>query len=175
MHALLAERDARAASGIQPADGQRIVRALEVFAASGRPLSSWQAETSRPLVDPASRRCLVLEPERSLVTRRIEARFEAMVEQGGLEEVRALLALDLPAELPAMKAIGVRELAGVLEGTRSLDEAIVQAKAATRRYAKRQMTWFRNQFGEEWRRVALSEGEAPLENALEELTETGRK
>ncbi|WP_048646444.1 tRNA (adenosine(37)-N6)-dimethylallyltransferase MiaA [Nitratireductor soli] len=169
LHVVLKERDPSAASNIQPADGQRIVRALEVFSASGRPLSAWQAETSRPLVDPASRRCLVLEPERSLVTRRIEARFEAMVEEGGLDEVRALLALDLPADLPAMKAIGVRELAGFLGGTRSLDDAIVQAKAATRRYAKRQTTWFRNQFGAEWQRIALSEGGAPLDGLLEGL------
>ncbi|EKF20845.1 tRNA (adenosine(37)-N6)-dimethylallyltransferase MiaA [Nitratireductor pacificus] len=170
LHALLRERDPATASALQPADGQRIVRALEVLEASGRPLSAWQGEASGgSLVDPASCRCLVLEPARPLVTRRIEARFEAMVEQGGLDEVRALLALDLPPDLPAMKAIGVRELAAFLAGTQSRDEAITQAKAATRRYAKRQMTWFRNQFGAAWRRVAFDDGEAPLNSVRDML------
>ncbi|MBN7762789.1 tRNA (adenosine(37)-N6)-dimethylallyltransferase MiaA [Nitratireductor aquibiodomus] len=161
LHGLLAERDPDAASAIGTGDAQRITRALEVFEASGRPLSAWQQENTPPLVDRASSRCIVLEPEREFVRQRIGQRFDRMVEEGALEEVKALLALDLPPELPAMKAIGVPELAACLANECALEDAIERAKTATRRYSKRQGTWFRNQLGEDWLRVPLSS-----ENAL---------
>ena len=157
LHELLRRDDPAAAKSIDPADGQRIVRALEVFEASGRPLSEWQSATGSPLVDPHSARLLVIEPERSLLVRRIDHRFDAMVGSGALEEVRAIGALDIAPELPAMKAIGVRELLAAERGELSFAEAIEKAKIATRQYAKRQSTWFRNQLGAEWERISITD------------------
>ena len=88
-----------------------------------------------------------------MLVERIEQRFARMVEQGAIDEVKALLALELDAQLPAMKAIGVRELGMVIEGRISLAEAERLAAIATRQYAKRQATWFRNQLGPEWQRL----------------------
>lgn len=157
LHAVLAGLDPVAADTLQPNDGQRIVRALEIFEASGRSILDWQASRGRPLVNADSARLMVLEPERADVVARIERRFDTMIEDGAMEEVRALVALDLPPLMPAMKAIGVRELAAVMAGTATLPEAVTKAKAATRQYAKRQSTWFRNQFGANWRRVQPEE------------------
>lgn len=154
LHRLLAERDPEAAARLRPGDGQRIVRALEVLDATGRPLSHWRQSRGAPLVDPDRARMLVLDPDRARLSERISARFEQMVEAGALDEVGRLLDLGLDPSLPAMKAIGVRELAAVLAGALSLDEAKQRAKAATRQYAKRQMTWFRNQLGAGWARLA---------------------
>lgn len=162
LHATLWQRDRAAAEALQPQDGQRIVRALEVVEASGRSILDWQAQRGRPLVDAASARLLVLEPDRAAVVARIESRFDRMVEAGAIEEVRALLALGLSQRMPAMKAIGVRELAGVLEGAMTLADAIAKAKAATRQYAKRQSTWFRNQFGTAWQRIHAPDAQYPL-------------
>ncbi len=153
LHGLLAEGDPASAARIRPSDGQRIVRALEVVDASGKPLSAWQSERQRALVDSATAQRIVLEPGRPLLARRIEERFQRMLEAGALDEVRTLLRLNLPPSMPAMKAIGVRELSAVVAGELSLEEAAERAKAATRQYAKRQMTWFRHQFGPEWQRV----------------------
>jgi tRNA dimethylallyltransferase len=153
LHAELAARDEASARALEPSDGQRIVRALEVLEASGRPIRDWRSERSRPLVEAASAKLIVLQPERDVVISRIERRFERMVEEGALDEVRALLALGIDPSMPALKAIGVPELAAVLGGTSDLDTAIAQARAATRRYAKRQVTWLRHQMGEEWRRL----------------------
>ncbi|MDN2579081.1 tRNA (adenosine(37)-N6)-dimethylallyltransferase MiaA [Aquibium sp. ELW1220] len=159
LHALLTTRDAAAAARIGPADGQRIVRALEVLEATGRPIGHWQARRGPSLIDPATARCLVIAPDRALLRQRIDDRFDAMVAAGALEEVRALLALDLDPALPAMKAIGVPELAGHLQGTSTLEAALERAKAATRQYAKRQDTWFRHQLGTEWQRIGPMEGD----------------
>ena len=153
LHALLAAGDAEAAGRIGPADGQRIVRALEVLDATGRPIGYWQARRGPCLVDPATARRLVIAPDRTLLRARIDTRFDGMIENGALDEVAELLALGLDPSLPAMKAIGVPELAAHLRGAASLDEALAQAKAATRHYAKRQETWFRHQLGPEWERI----------------------
>ncbi len=155
LHERLRTHDPRAAETIGGTDGQRIVRALEVFEASGRPLSEWQSAAGSPLVDPHSARRLVIEPERSLLVRRIDRRFDAMIEGGALEEVRAIEAMDIGDELPAMKAIGVRELLAAGRGELSLPDAVEKAKIATRQYAKRQSTWFRNQLGPEWERISI--------------------
>ncbi|WP_051375946.1 tRNA (adenosine(37)-N6)-dimethylallyltransferase MiaA [Aliihoeflea sp. 2WW] len=153
LHRQLGERDAAAAERLRPNDGQRIVRALEVVEASGRSILDWQGDRSAPFVDAASAAMIVLAPEREFVRANIDRRFDEMVDAGALDEVRAILALDLAPTLPAMKAIGVPELAEHLRGKVTLDEAITRAKAATRQYAKRQDTWFRNQLGPEWERV----------------------
>lgn len=154
LHRTLAAADPDSATRIRPSDGQRIVRALEVLEASGRPMGQWHCEPVRPLVDSGSARKIVLEPDRKLLRERIENRFDQMLAEGALEEVRALLALGLPPSMPAMKAIGVPELSDALSGRVSIEEAAARAKAATRRYAKRQMTWFRHQLGPDWQRIA---------------------
>ncbi|MBN9271449.1 MAG: tRNA (adenosine(37)-N6)-dimethylallyltransferase MiaA, partial [Mesorhizobium sp.] len=153
LHGTLMQRDAAAAARLRPSDGQRIVRALEVLEASGRSILDWHGRNGPPLIDRASARFLVIEPERAELARRIEQRFDAMIAQGALDEVSRLVALDLDPALPAMKAIGVRELQAVLAGTMTAADAIGRAKTATRQYAKRQATWFRHQLGGEWRRL----------------------
>jgi len=140
----LAEVDPAAEAAIFPADRQRLVRALSVHRASGRALSDWKADT-RPLLAPASYDALVVEPERERLYASCDARVDVMMAQGALDEVRALVARGLPPELPAMKAVGVRELADHLAGDLSLDDAVAAVKQSTRNYAKRQLTWFRNQ------------------------------
>lgn len=150
LHALLAERDPAVAERLTPTDGQRIVRALEVLDATGRSLAHWQAQRSAPLLDTAGAEKIILEPDRDVLAARIDARFDRMLAEGAQREVSELMALNLAASLPAMKAIGVPELSGVQLGHMGLEEAARQAKAATRQYAKRQMTWFRNQFGPDW-------------------------
>lgn len=158
LHRRLAQQDAAAAARLKPADGQRIVRALEVWDASGRSILDWQGQRGQPLVERASAQCLVIEPDRDELGARIGLRFDAMLERGALDEVRELARLDLDPALPAMKAIGVRELQAALAGEMSFAEAIERAKTATRQYAKRQSTWFRNQLGPEWKRVGPGYG-----------------
>jgi len=145
LHALLLERDPSSAASIRPSDKQRTVRALEVLDATGRPLSDWQRMAAAPPLMSAAVPRFVLEPDRAELHRRIETRFDQMVAEGALREVEALLRQNLDPELPAMKAIGVRAFAAHLRGDVSLDAAIASAKTETRRYAKRQSTWFRNQ------------------------------
>jgi tRNA dimethylallyltransferase len=136
--------DPDAEARISPGDRQRLTRAFEVHEATGRSLSAWQAATT-PAMAPGAFSALVLEPPREALYARCDARFQAMVEAGALEEVRALMARNLAPDLPAMKAVGVRELAAHLAGEISLAEAIAQGQMQTRRYAKRQLTWLRNQ------------------------------
>lgn len=146
-HAELARRDPVMAARLAPGDRQRLVRAWEVLEATGRSLADWQAEPAR--ADPDAPRltplCLVLEPPRAAVYAACDARFRAMLEAGALEEVRRLAALHLDPALPAMKAVGVPELMAHLRGEIDLLSAIAAAQQATRRYAKRQFTWFRHQ------------------------------
>ncbi len=153
LHGILAQKDPAAAATLRPGDSQRILRALEVLEASGQSILQWQAKRGGPLVDAGSARLLVVEPARAELVRRIDARFEAMMEQGALDEVRELCALGLDAAKPAMKAIGVRELAAALTGELTMEEATERARIATRQYAKRQATWFRHQFDARWHRV----------------------
>lgn len=153
LHAALAAVDPQTAARLNPQDGQRILRALEIFEASGRPISAFQAERGPALVDPARARRLIVLPDRQVLKSRIDRRFAAMMDEGAVEEVRALLSLGLPPEVPAMKAIGVPEIAAMLEGRLDRATATEQAAAATRQYAKRQMTWFRNQMDDSWERI----------------------
>ena len=153
LHAELAGLDPVMAGRLRPADRQRILRALEVVLTTGRSIIEFQGRGGAKIVDPPSARCIVLEPQRPLLHARINQRFARMVDEGALDEVRQLLALDVPPQHPAMKAIGVSQLAGYLAGRHSLERAVELASTATRQYAKRQMTWFRNQLGEEWERI----------------------
>ncbi len=139
----LAKSDPEAAARIAPGDRQRLTRAAEVFEATGKPLSTWQAETEGALAD--DWRAVILAPPREALYARCGARFAEMIEHGALEEVRTLTARGLDPAQPAMKAVGVRELASHLAGETSLEEATAAAAQETRRFAKRQMTWFRNQ------------------------------
>ncbi|WP_031553229.1 tRNA (adenosine(37)-N6)-dimethylallyltransferase MiaA [Parvularcula oceani] len=143
VRAALIARDP-AAGALVPADRQRHVRALSVLEATGRPLSSWQKEPPSRLTE-GPFRAAVLSPPRDALYDRIERRFDAMIEAGALGELRALLARDLPPGLPLLKALGVPELAAHLRGELALEEAVSAAKRATRRFAKRQLTWFRGQ------------------------------
>jgi tRNA dimethylallyltransferase len=153
LHAELSRLDPQMGERLRPADRQRILRALEVFRATGRSITEFQGRGGEKIVDPLSARCLVLQPDRPLLHVRINQRFATMMEEGAPDEVRHLLALDLPPQHPAMKAIGVSQITEHLAGRISRDEAIELSSIATRQYAKRQMTWFRNQLGEEWERL----------------------
>ncbi|TIP59784.1 MULTISPECIES: tRNA (adenosine(37)-N6)-dimethylallyltransferase MiaA [unclassified Mesorhizobium] len=157
LHRILLREDSAAGMMLKPTDGQRIVRALEVLDASGRSILEWQAARGRPLIDRVSTRFLVIEPDRAELVKRIEARFDRMLEKGAIDEVRRLAELGLDPDLPAMKAIGVRELRAAMAGELSFPEAIERAKIATRQYAKRQATWFRHQLGPEWLRLRLGD------------------
>lgn len=140
----LAEIDPRAEARIAAGDRQRLVRAMAVADHTGRALSDWTADTD-PLLPPGSWDGLVVEPDRAMLYERCDVRVSRMVEQGALDEVRALAARGLDPDLPAMKAVGVREFAAHLAGRITLDEAVEAVRQATRHYAKRQLTWFRNQ------------------------------
>jgi tRNA dimethylallyltransferase len=148
----LARLDPEAAARIARGDRQRLVRALAVAEATGRPLSAWQADTQPPLA-PDAWRAVVLEPPRAALYAACDTRLAAMFGAGAIEEVRALAARGLDPALPAMKAVGVRELIAHLGGRLSEDEALVRAQQETRRFAKRQLTWFRNQ-APDWARIA---------------------
>ncbi len=143
-HARLAERDPVMAARLAPGNSQRLVRAWEVLEATGRSLAEWQAV---PPVGGVAARWLTLAllPPRQSLHAACNGRFRTMVAAGALDEVAALLALGLAPALPAMKALGVPELAAHLAGRMTLDEAVAAATQATRSYAKRQVTWFRHQ------------------------------
>jgi tRNA dimethylallyltransferase len=144
MYAVLAERDPETAARLAPADRQRIRRAIEVLEATGRSLSDWQREAAAG--DPGfDFLAIVVDPPRASLRAACDARFLAMLEAGALDEVRRVIALDLEPDRPVLKALGLRELARHLAGGIDLDTAIAEAQAATRHYAKRQTTWFRNQ------------------------------
>jgi tRNA dimethylallyltransferase len=148
--AALAAADPAAAARIAPGDRQRLVRAQEVFDATARSLTDWQAQGAAGAL--AGYRPLVLDPPREALYARCDARFAAMAAGGALEEAGALLARGLDPALPLMKAVGLRELGRHLSGELSLDEAVALGQQETRRYVKRQSTWFRNQTPE-WERV----------------------
>jgi tRNA dimethylallyltransferase len=139
----IAALDPAAARRIAANDTQRLVRAYEVATDSGQPLSRWQESGSEPPGLAAA--AIVLLPPRERLFAACDARFLAMMEAGAAAEVAALVARNLAPDLPAMKAVGVRELAAYLAGQASREDAIAAAQQATRRYAKRQFTWFRHQ------------------------------
>ncbi len=146
LHGELVARDPAMAARLRPSDRQRLIRAWAVLEATGRSLAEWQAEAF-PESDAAPYRFLRLVrlPPRDQLYAACDARFNAMIAAGALDEVRSLRALDLDPRLPVMRALGVRELIGHLDGAESLDAAVAHAQQATRNYAKRQMTWLRTQ------------------------------
>jgi len=152
LHAELAMVDPEDAAAVRPTDRARIIRALEVFEATGRSLVGWRQRPATPVVDPAETERMVLEVDRAELHRRIAARAERMIGEGALEETQAFGTLGLAADVSAMKAIGLRELLDHLAGRSSLEEALAGLKTETRRYAKRQETWFRNQMAD-WPRI----------------------
>ncbi|WP_237152406.1 tRNA (adenosine(37)-N6)-dimethylallyltransferase MiaA [Oryzibacter oryziterrae] len=155
LHRELKAIDPAAFHRLDPHDLQRIIRALEVYDSTGKSLSEWQESRSAPLVDLAHAVRIVISPDRTWLHERIERRFRAMISDGGLDEAQAFGALGLDPALPAMKAIGVPELLAAARGQLSVDDAVDQAVVATRQYAKRQETWFRNQMPD-WRRIDSS-------------------
>jgi len=147
LHADLVGRDPSSAV-LKPNDRTRIARALEVLEATGRPLSQWHDQGLPPLLDAANAVTMFLAPGRPELRRRIDARFDAMLGAGALEEVRVLAARKLDPLLPAMKAHGVPWLIRHLNGEISLEEAAQGGKNDTRRYTKRQFTWVRHQLAD---------------------------
>lgn len=145
LHAILAQRDPSAALTLAPGDRQRIVRALEVLDATGRPLTEWQKQPGVPVIAPSQTLKIHLSPERTALYARCDARFNKMMREGALHEVTNLLAENLSPDLPVMRALGVRPLSDHLRGNLSFEKAVTQAKTETRRYAKRQLTWARGQ------------------------------
>jgi tRNA dimethylallyltransferase len=143
LHAILARRDPVTAARLMPTDPQRIVRALEVLDSTGRSLADWQKEPGRPVLAESETVRLLAWPERTTLSATIDGRFDAMMKAGALEEVRALLARGLSPGLPIMGALGVAQLAAHLAGRAPLETAAEAAKAQTRQYAKRQLTWLK--------------------------------
>jgi tRNA dimethylallyltransferase len=167
LHGLLADRDPETAATLRPSDRMRVQRALEIVEATGRPLVSFHG--SRQPGPLAGRRLVkvFLAPERDDLRRRIDGRFLAMMEHGALDEVRALAERGLDPMLPVMRAHGVPGLLAYLRSDMSLDEAIARGQGDTRRYAKRQFTWFRHQLPD-WTWVAP-------ETAFDRIMESGRR
>ncbi len=159
LHAELAVRDPAMAARLSPGDRSRVARALEVVLGTGRSLSEWQHDGLPPVLDAGSALKLFLDPPRDGLRARVSERFDAMLEAGALEEVRALDARGLDPQLPAMKAHGVPWLRRYLQGELPLDAAAEGGKADTRRYIKRQVTWFRHQ-APGWTWVLPAEAEA---------------
>jgi tRNA dimethylallyltransferase len=164
LFALLSRADPQTASRLHERDRVRVIRALEVFRCTGRPISSHQAVAPLPLQG-FERLVLGLCPERAALRRRVEARTSRMIEAGLMSEVAALLARGYPAGLPPLQAIGYRQVVAVLEGRLPRERLEAEIVTATMRYAKRQMTWFRHQTRPIWcpdQQAALGRVEAWL-------------
>jgi len=152
-YAALASEDPAAAARLRPTDTSRVARALEVVRSTGRPLHLWQQERAGGIGSEVRLLPMILLPPRDWLYARCDARFEAMIEAGAPAEVEALLARRLEPSLPVMRAIGVREIAAWIAREINRDAMLAAARMATRRYAKRQYTWFTHQPPAEWRRV----------------------
>ncbi|MEE8370844.1 MAG: tRNA (adenosine(37)-N6)-dimethylallyltransferase MiaA [Sphingomonadales bacterium] len=168
LHLELSVADPEMAERLEPGDSQRICRALEVWHATGRSLRAWQREKGPGALSEADEKGnvlkLTMDMEREPLYARINYRFRAMLEAGALDEVRALKKRALPPEMPAMKALGVPPLLEYLSGGITIEEAAERAKTQTRQYAKRQLTWFRNQFPD-WIRIDAA-GQDPMADVL---------
>jgi len=145
LHAELAAVDGETAARLRPSDRQRILRGLEMFAATGRPLAAFQGARAAPALEAGAWGGLFLAPDREALYRRIDDRFDAMLAEGALDEVERLAARNLDPALPVMRAHGVPHLIAHIEGKLSLAEAAQRGKLDTRHYAKRQFTWARHQ------------------------------
>lgn len=158
LHRLLATRDPRMARQLRPSDPQRIVRALEVLDATGRSLAAWQEERGTPVVAPGAAVRIVLDVGREELIARAEARLEAMIAAGVVEEVRALVAKGYPPDVPVLRAVGVAPFAAHAAGLMPLEKAREITLTETRAYIKRQLTWIRGQMAD-W--TSLKPADAP--------------
>ena len=156
--------DPRATARILGDDPQRLSRIVSVYRETGKPLSEWQSET-RPIIPKQFCKCAVLIPDRSALYERINARFENMITSGGLNEAKSVFAKNYDNSLPIMKAIGVRQLQGYFAGDTNLDDSIALASRDTRRFAKRQLTWFRGQ-ARNWQNVTNNSDKVVFEGKL---------
>ena len=163
----LGARDPEAARRLAPGDTQRLIRAYEVVAATGRPLADWHRGQGSAAGPPAV--VVLLLPPRTELYAACDARFLRMMEQGALAEVATLLARGLDPALPAMRAVGVPELAALLAGRAAREAVVAAAQQATRRYAKRQYTWFRHQMPEHGALQKLAIGEQFSESLVTKI------
>lgn len=145
---LLQESDPEICKTIDRHNRQRLIRAVEVYESTGTPLSQWQAEPKQPPFTQAEFTLEIIDLPREVLYARCDARFDTMLARGAVREVQALLAKNYAAHCPVMKAVGVPEIAAYLRGELSIEEAGTLAKQNTRHYAKRQLTWLRNQMSE---------------------------
>jgi tRNA dimethylallyltransferase len=171
--AQLLEIDPEAANRLNPADTTRIARALEVALSTGRTLAAWQEDREGGISGQIDLKPLILLPPRDWLYQRCDERFDRMMEQGAAGEVQRLLDRKLDPALPVMRAIGVREIASWLGGSITRDEAIAAGQQATRRYAKRQYTWFAHQPPESWPRIREPLTAEALPEALALLQASG--
>jgi tRNA dimethylallyltransferase len=165
-HAALAQENPEAAAQLRPGDTARVARALEVVRSTGRPLAAWQQARAGGIGGAVTLRPLILLPPREWLYVRCDARFEKMFTEQGIEEVSSLLARGLDPALPVMRAIGVREIAAFVRGELSREQALAAGRTATRRYAKRQYTWFSRQPPPGWPRLAEPLDCETMENGL---------
>jgi tRNA dimethylallyltransferase len=165
-YASLQREDPATAARLRSSDASRVARALEVVRSTGRPLAEWQRERTGGIGGEVGLCPLILLPPRDWLYRRCDERFEKMMSDEGVEEVRSLLKRRLNPMLPAMRAIGVREIAGLLDGALTREEALAAGRTATRRYAKRQYTWFLRQPPADWPRFTDPLDCRGLANAL---------
>ncbi len=149
-YAALQAEDPQRAALLAPADAQRITRALEVVRSTGHPLAHWQQRLCGGIASSVDLAPLILLPDRQWLYRRCDLRFETMWHGGAIDEVRTLLARNLPESIPVMRAIGVPEIAAFLRNELTQDAAMAAGQQSTRRYAKRQFTWLRNQNADNW-------------------------
>ena len=165
LHKELLTCDPIVAARLHEGDSQRICRALEVYRSTGKPLSEWQKETPPGFMqaedDAGHIRKLVLDIDRETLYARCNQRFDQMLEEGALDEVRNLMSRDLDPSVPIMRALGVPSLVAMMNGTHDAEALIEDAKMQTRRFAKRQLTWFRNQFSD-WERISAQLSESQI-------------
>jgi tRNA dimethylallyltransferase len=168
--AKLAELDPEAAHRLEPGDTARIARALEVIWSTGKPLTQWQLQREGGIAEDVELRPLVLLPPRDWLYARCDERFATMMENGAIEEVEGLMAGDFDPDLPIMRAIGVPEIIAYLHGELAREDAVAAGQQATRRYAKRQYTWFAHQPPAEWPRFTEPLDESAMPRALDLLS-----
>lgn len=151
-YACLSTEDPLSAARLAPADTTRVARALEVVRSTGRPIKAWQAERVGGIADQIKLCPLILRPPREWLLERCDARFDAMLDSGAIDEVKALIERKLDPQLPVMRAIGVREIQTIIIDQSTFDEKRAAVQLATRQFAKRQYTWFANQPPQAWQR-----------------------
>lgn len=168
-YAALSAEDPDSARRLDRTDSSRIARALEVMRSTGRPIGEWRRKKTGGIGDTITIVPLLLLPDRDWLFERCDRRFAEMFASGAIEEVETLLARELDPSLPVMRAIGVPEIAAFLRGTMKREEAMAAAQQSTRRYAKRQFTWFRHQSPSDWLRADESEYDSKVSKMIIKL------